>query len=148
MYDPWFVSIPIICRRASLAWTTLSLIDEHAGDIFSAALSKPACRVQGLLLNTCAELYGVWQEAELLATQQLANLLGSLPDPAATVMACSQVSVGPTCLTSILCRHAASEHCFYSMLSLAAAGGICFLTVLSCENSHHLRRFSAVPSMR
>lgn len=148
MYDPWFMSIPIICRKASLAWTTPSLIDEHAGDIFSAVLSKPACRVQGLLLSTCAELCGVWQEAELLATQQLANLLGSLPDPAATVMACSQVSVGPTCLTSIRCRHAASKHCFYSMLSLAAAGGICFLTVLSCENSHHLRRFSAVPSMR
>ena len=125
----------------------LSLIDGCAGDIFSAVLSKPACRVQGLL-STCAELYDVWQEAEQLATQQLTYLLGSLPDPAATVMACSQVSVGPTCLASIRCRHAASKHCFYSMLSLAAAGGICFLTVLSCENSHHLRRFSAVPSMR
>ena len=105
MYDPWFMSIPIICRRASLAWTTLSLIDEQAGDIFSAVLSKPACRVQGLLLSTCAELYGLWQEAELRATQQLANLLGSLPGPAATVMACSQVSVGPPCWRNIRCRH-------------------------------------------
>lgn len=90
----------------------LSLIDGRAGDIFSAVLSKPACRVQGLLLSTCAKLCGVWQEAEQLATQQHTYLLGSLPDPAATVMACSQVSVGPTCLASIRCRHASSKHCF------------------------------------
>lgn len=90
----------------------LSLTDGHAGDIFSAVLSKPACRVQGLLLSTRAELYGVWQEAEQLATQEHACLLGSLPDPVATVMACSQVSVGPTCLASIRCRHTASKHCF------------------------------------
>lgn len=125
----------------------LSLTEGCTSGIFSAVLSKLACRVQGLL-STCAELYGGWQEAEQLATQQLAYLLGSLPDSAATVMACSQVSVGPSCLASIRCCHAASKHCFYSMLSLTAAGGICFLTVLSCENSHHLRRFSAVPSMR
>lgn len=36
----------------------------------------------------------------------------------------------------------------YSLtLSLAAAAGVCSLTVLSCANSHHLRKFLAVLSV-